>query len=779
MRQLLRGSVRFWFVIVSLLFLAPVPGTALAQMSDALRAKAASDAPALLAKAVGQGEVRVIVTLSGSTSGSTGPSSSSSTTEPSAAMTAGPLGDGQVATLQQSELIARHIGADASKRQRWATRIIPGTPYVAMTVNAAELRALASDPNVVRIHEDGIMRPGLQDSTPLVGMPAAFAFGATGANRMVAILDTGVEYGHVFVSPRVTNALCFSTTNASFTTLCPNGQPTQVGGSAGVNCGVAGCNHGTHVAGIAAGSRSSGTPRNGVAKAVSILAVQVFSRRNTDNALTAFDSDILAALNDIRTRVSPGGELASRGLRAINMSIWDGGFQVAGNCDANARATPFKTVIDQLLALNVATVIISGNASQRNLSAFPGCVSTAITVSSTTKTDAVSDFSNVSTIVDLFAPGDSINSSINPTPNFGVLSGTSMAAPHVAGAFAAISSACPEATSGQIETALENTGVLVADGRPSGIWTRPRIRVNLAAKLLCSKNDLLVDFGGSGLWQRMNNTAWLQIHTVSPLFIAAGDLDNNDQDEAIASFPSGLWVRFNNAAPWVKLHNSVPTRFAAANVDGTAGDDLIVDFGAGGIWVRYNNTTWTKLNGGTSQDIETGDLDGNGQSEILIDFGSSGLWVRLNNASWVNLHNTSPVHIAVGDLDGNGLDDAVIDFGSGSGTWIRHNNATWTKLHNGTTQGLAADDFDGNGKDDVLVDFGAAGLWVFNNNSSFAKLNNTSPVNFATSDLDSSGKADAAIDFGGSTDLWVRYNNATWTQLSTLATQAIVGGGFD
>ena len=307
-------------------------------------------------------------------------------------------------------------------------------------------------------------------------------------------------------------------------------------------------------------------------------------------------------------------------------------------------------------------------------------------------------------------------------------------------------------------------------------------RVLRAGTIFCTPapNDVLIDFGTSGLYQRMNNNAWLKLHNTSPLFIAAGDLDNSRKDEAIASFPNGLWARFNNAGAWVKLHNSVPTRFAAANVDGIAGDDLIADFGSGnGIWIRYNNTTWTQLTPATSQDIETADLDGSGKSEILIDLGASGLYVRLNNASWVKLHNLSPVHIAAGDLDGNGRDEAIIDFGSGNGIWIRYNNTTWTKLHNGTTQGLAADDFDGNGKDDVLVDFGASGLWAFNNNSSFAKLNNASPVNFATSDLDGSGKADAVIDFGGSTGLYVRYNNATWTKLSTLATQAIVGGGFD
>jgi len=693
-------------------------------------------------------------------------------------MTAGPLGDGQVATFEQSELIATHIGTDASKRQRWATRIIPGTPYIAMTVNAAELEDLAADPNVVTIHEDGILRPGLQDSAPLVGMPAAFAFGATGAGRMVAVLDTGVEYGHVFVSGRVTNATCFSTTNASFTTLCPNGMTSQVGGTAGINCGVAGCNHGTHVAGIAAGGRASGTPLNGVARSAGIMAVQVFSRRNSDNALVAFDSDMLAALNDLRTRVSSGGELASRGVRAVNMSIWDVGFQVAGNCDAVARATPFKTVIDQLLALNVATVIISGNNSQRNLSAFPGCVSTAITVSSTTKTDAVSGFSNVSTIVDLFAPGDSINSSINPTPGFGVLSGTSMAAPHVAGAFAAISSACATATPGQIETALENTGVLVTDGRSSGIWTKPRIRVDLAAEKLCGKNDLLVDFGGSGLWFRLNNATWTKIHASSPGLVAAGDLDNSNRDEAIASFSGlGLYARFNNTTTWSQLTSAVPTLLAVGNIDGDARDDIVADFGASGVWVYYNSTTWTKLHNSASQDLETGDLDGSGQDDILIDFGAQGLWVRFNNTTWTKLHNSSPVHIATGDIDNSGQDEAIIDFGA-SGIWVRYNNTSWVKLHNGTSQALATGDLDSDPKDDILVDFGAQGLWGRFNDATWTKLHASSPNSIATADLDSSGIDEAIIDFGAS-GFWVRFNNSTWVKLHNGPVQVFTGGGFD
>jgi subtilisin family serine protease len=364
---------------------------------------------------------------------------------------------------------------------------------MAMTVTRAELEALAADNDVVRIHEDGQNRPGLQDSVPLIGMPAAYADGGDGQDTMVAILDTGVQYDHIFTVSKVAHATCFSTTTTGFATYCPNGADTQEGNDAGRNCtlGNPGCDHGTHVAGIAAGNRASGiaNPQNGVAKRAWIWATQVFSRRTSDNAAVAFDSDMLQALNDLLARLqnNNNGFGFQAPLVSINMSIWDSGAHFTGNCDATMRGAPFKTVIDGLLAQNVATVIISGNGSRANESAFPGCISTAITVGSTTKADAVSNFSNVSAIVDLFAPGSAISSSVPPSPNFSAFDGTSMAAPHVAGAFAAVRSACPSASIGQIEAALESTGLLVSNGT----HTRPRINVDDAIEQLCGAPTLV------------------------------------------------------------------------------------------------------------------------------------------------------------------------------------------------------------------------------------------------------------------------------------------------
>jgi serine protease len=75
------------------------------------------------------------------------------------------------------------------------------------------------------------------------------------------------------------------------------------------------------------------------------------------------------------------------------------------------------------------------------------------------------------------------------------VAGTSIATPHVGGAFAAIRSACPKATVGQILTALKKTGKPIKDTRPGDTQTKPRIQVDLALKRLRGDIDRIAARG--------------------------------------------------------------------------------------------------------------------------------------------------------------------------------------------------------------------------------------------------------------------------------------------
>ena len=117
---------------------------------------------------------------------------------------------------------------------------------------------------------------------------------------------------------------------------------------------------------------------------------------------------------------------------------------------------PFKPFIDNLRAAGIATVIASGNDGSTNQLSAPACVSSAVSVGATTKDDRVADYSNVAPFLSLFAPGDEIIS-LYPGESFTVASGTSMAAPHVAGTAALMLSLAPNASSATIESVLDRT----------------------------------------------------------------------------------------------------------------------------------------------------------------------------------------------------------------------------------------------------------------------------------------------------------------------------------
>lgn len=343
-------------------------------------------------------------------------------------------------------------------------------PLLRAEVDAAGLRALAASPEVLRVVEDRRHQPTLAQSVELIEAGATQALGFRGQGQAIAVLDTGVDANHPFLAPRVVEEACFSSNSSSTTTVCPNGQETELGTGAATPCSANGCAHGTHVAGISAGN---GASFNGVAPDASVIAVQVFSRVDSTNAclpnpapcITAFTSDIIAGLQRVFQLRN------TYDIAAVNMSLGGGSSTVF--CDDD----PIKTAIDALRDAGIASVISSGNEGGTNSMSSPACISSSVSVGSTTKIDSVSSFSNSTTFLTLLAPGSQITSSV-PGGGFAAFSGTSMAAPHVAGALAAIRSADPQVSVDNMISALSTNGLPVTDNRNQVV--KPRIRLNQA-----------------------------------------------------------------------------------------------------------------------------------------------------------------------------------------------------------------------------------------------------------------------------------------------------------
>ncbi len=362
-------------------------------------------------------------------------------------------------------------------------------PLLALKVNDAALRGLLGSSQVVSIMEDIPHPPSLSNSLPAINGPQAHSLGLDGSGLAVAILDTGIDRTHPFFSGRVVEEACYSN-GAGFgsgTSLCPNGSSSQTGtGAAGilsVHEGVSGIDHGQHVAGIAAGDGAgvSGAPPAGVAPGADIIAIQVFTRIDDSATCNGMGHNAPCALTypvDQIRGLERVLELSSQySIAAANLSL--GGGQHTDHCDQESAA--YKAAIDNLRGANVATVVAAGNDGFSDAIGFPACISTAVAVGSTTNEDAVWPFHNRGRLLDVFAPGVDILSSVLDD-EFGTMTGTSMAAPHVAGSFALLREANPNLTVSQIVALLQDTGLPLTYQSGGSSVTTTRIDLLAAAE---------------------------------------------------------------------------------------------------------------------------------------------------------------------------------------------------------------------------------------------------------------------------------------------------------
>ena len=292
-------------------------------------------------------------------------------------------------------------------------------------VNARIAARIAAHPSVAYVEQNRTVRlSGTQTSPPSWGLDrtdqrnlplnSSYTYPNTASNVHAYIIDSGVRYSHTDFGGRAVS-----------------GFDAIDGGSADD------CNgHGTHVAGTVGGAL------HGVAKGVRIVGVRVLDCQGDGTyaqVIAGVDWVTANAVKPAVANMSLGGPANSALDAAVTNSINSGityGLSAGNDYGANAcGASPARTPA-------------------------------AITVGSTTSTDVRSDFSNIGSCLDIFAPGTWITSTWSTSDTAtNIISGTSMATPHVVGAAAMVLSANPTWTPQQIRDYLVNnaTNNVIAD----------------------------------------------------------------------------------------------------------------------------------------------------------------------------------------------------------------------------------------------------------------------------------------------------------------------------
>jgi serine protease AprX len=306
-------------------------------------------------------------------------------------------------------------------------QVIPG---MALRATSQVIEALGQDPAVEMIWEDLPVHTCLDVSVPHIQAPAVWQAGYKGRGVKIAVVDTGIDPEHPDFAGRIAATTSF---------VAGSGFRDDNG-------------HGTHVAGIAAGSGAAlGGRYVGVAPEASLYIAKVLSATGG-----GYMSDVMAGIE----------WALNQGVQAINLSL--GG---DGPCDGTDA---LSATCDVAVERGVVVCVAAGNAGpEPSTVGPPGCARRVITIGASTDEDAIASFSSrgptsderikpdlVFPGVGIIAPraqGTALGTMVGE--QYTELSGTSMATPHATGAAALLLQAAPSLTPSQVKEILLATAV--------------------------------------------------------------------------------------------------------------------------------------------------------------------------------------------------------------------------------------------------------------------------------------------------------------------------------
>ena len=282
----------------------------------------------------------------------------------------------------------------------------------------AKMKALAKNPNVLFVEENlEVTATAIQNSAPWgldridqQALPLSTTYddgNYQGANTKSYVVDSGIDPSNTDFEGRVATGY----------------DAVQDG------LGSGDCNgHGTHVAG------TIGSKTFGVAKKTSLIPVRVL-----DCAGSGYNSSVIAGLNWIAGNYVPG-EAA-----VVNMSL------------GGPTSSALDEAVENLISRGITVVVAAGNDNVDACNYSPARTPAAITVGATNTDDSRASYSNFGSCLDIFAPGTSIPSTWLGVNYYAILSGTSMAAPHVAGVIVRFLSQYPGLSPAQVTNSIKTS----------------------------------------------------------------------------------------------------------------------------------------------------------------------------------------------------------------------------------------------------------------------------------------------------------------------------------
>lgn len=317
----------------------------------------------------------------------------------------------------------------------------------------------------------------------ITNVSAAHNKGFTGKGMAVAIIDTGLNKDHEQFAGRVVVDECLLTEDpiGFYTPVCVTGSSAP-----SLSANPAAHNHGSHVAGIAAG-------RDGIAPDALIISISIAAETcSDDGCVDTIVPDIWVIADYLAQLQDESKENGWEPIVSANMSFGgilgpDEGF--SNICDDLNPDWKYTEAMELLSDKDIIPVVASGNEGLDGQIADPACRSKAFRIGALNPktTPEIVYFSNYSTMIDILAPGTDIYSALyawDPKLSkstcddaddasgrlncYGEMSGTSMATPMVTGAFALLKQANPDMSAAQLEELIKSMSTKSADYRDEG-----------------------------------------------------------------------------------------------------------------------------------------------------------------------------------------------------------------------------------------------------------------------------------------------------------------------